>query len=613
LLAPWLAFLALRALAVAAAGDVFFYAEELEKGTAAKAILDGIDLPYALLPFHPYEGGGFVVSHLKALAFLLVGESLLAHKLVALATSSAVLLAGWSFAARHLSARAASLFAWLFALAPVAFQKLSLLSLGIHFEAVAFVLFVLDRGLRLATDAEPRARDVALLGLAGGFGLYFSYQVAPALLWVALVLVVRRRSLLGPRPLATAALAFLVGFAPWLAMARAVGVEALLDIHGQELARPAAGGLENLRALLGSLLAGPPLATARLVAGALLIGLVLGAWFARAARAERAVLVHLLGFALLWGVAWVRGGFVLPRMTSFVGWQRLAPLFGVTWLALAGGLDRLLAAPRALGGAARAALALLVASGLAGSATIVLEGRLGDAAANLRFLATTKGYAYQGYLAVVLPRCGDGPVARARPWLGFDEPAREMLAAELTTATFARGGGAPPAPGTRPSERVEKFARALVTEERPLPPGAARAIERGALLGAGPVLARAARRDLERELELVLAEPPERRSLLAQAFGRYGRDLALSPAIVREEVERFAGRPGTEPVLEGIGYRVFRRFVLQPYGGPALAAKPRAALEWMRELSPAARPALEAGFHAAWEEQRLGGAPAPPP
>ena len=593
-LGPWLAFLLARALGVAAAGDVFFYGEELEKGTAAKAILDGIDVPYWLLPYHPYEGGGFVVSHLKALAFLLVGESLLAHKLVALATSSGVLLAGWVFARRHLSARAAALFGWLFVLAPLAFQKLSLLSLGIHFEAVAFVLLVLDRGLRLASAAEPRALDLALLGLVGGFGVYFSYQVALAVAWVALVLVARRRALLRPRPLALAALAFLIGFAPWLAMARAVGVEALLDIHGRELVPAEGGGLASLRALVGSLVAGPRLAAARLVAGGALFGLVIGAWAWRGSRAERGFLAYLGGFALLWSVACVRGGFVPPRMTTFLGWQRLAPLFGVALLALAGGLDRLLAAPRALGLAARVVLALLVGSGLGSSARLVLEGRLADAPANLRFLATTKGYAYQGYLAAVLPRRGAGPVERARPWLGFDERSRDLLIADLTTATFARGGGAAPAPGTRLSERVEQFARALGAEERP------------ALLGAGPLLARAARRDLERELELVLGEPPERRALLARAFGRYGRDLAVSPSIVRAEVERLAGRPGTEPVLEGIGYRVFRRFVLQPYGGPALAAKPRAALEWIRGLPPAAQPALEAGFHEAWAEQRLG-------
>ena len=41
-------------------------------GTKAQinALLDGLPLPWHALAFHPYEGGGFVVSHLDALAFL---------------------------------------------------------------------------------------------------------------------------------------------------------------------------------------------------------------------------------------------------------------------------------------------------------------------------------------------------------------------------------------------------------------------------------------------------------------------------------------------------------------------------------------------------------------
>ena len=47
----------MRLVFVLALGDVFFYGEELEKGTVAKMLLDGIEIPYARMPFHPYEGG----------------------------------------------------------------------------------------------------------------------------------------------------------------------------------------------------------------------------------------------------------------------------------------------------------------------------------------------------------------------------------------------------------------------------------------------------------------------------------------------------------------------------------------------------------------------------
>ena len=72
---PWVALLLLaRGVLVLSLGDAFFYGEELEKATAAKAMLDGLDLDHHHLAYHYYEGGGFVISHLKALAFFVFGE-----------------------------------------------------------------------------------------------------------------------------------------------------------------------------------------------------------------------------------------------------------------------------------------------------------------------------------------------------------------------------------------------------------------------------------------------------------------------------------------------------------------------------------------------------------
>src|SRR5262245_29951589 len=84
-----------RAALVLSCADVFFYGEELGKGAAAKAMLDGLPVPWIQLNYGYHEGGGFVVTHLKALAFLLVGENVLAHKLVALLTTALILAAGW--------------------------------------------------------------------------------------------------------------------------------------------------------------------------------------------------------------------------------------------------------------------------------------------------------------------------------------------------------------------------------------------------------------------------------------------------------------------------------------------------------------------------------------
>jgi hypothetical protein len=80
--------------------DVFGYGEEMEKACAGKALRDGIALPRHELAYHAYEGGGFVVSHLDALAFALVGESVLAIKLVALVFVAGIVVVGWKLCER---------------------------------------------------------------------------------------------------------------------------------------------------------------------------------------------------------------------------------------------------------------------------------------------------------------------------------------------------------------------------------------------------------------------------------------------------------------------------------------------------------------------------------
>ncbi|MEE8467312.1 MAG: hypothetical protein V3T22_02595, partial [Planctomycetota bacterium] len=143
--------------------DVFFYGEELEKGAAAKAMLDGLAVAHHQLAYHYYEGGGFVISHLKALTFMVLGENLAAQKLAGLITCLAVFCAGWRLVAWHFGGGAARIFALLFIFAPMSVQKLVLLSLGIHFEAMLFGLLVLDGTLRLVARDPAAGRPRALL------------------------------------------------------------------------------------------------------------------------------------------------------------------------------------------------------------------------------------------------------------------------------------------------------------------------------------------------------------------------------------------------------------------------------------------------------------------
>ena len=77
---PWtsltfwiVALVLLRGWLALAGAEVYFYGEELAKGTCAKMILDRPPVPYWTITYGYHEGGGFVVSHLKALGFLAFG------------------------------------------------------------------------------------------------------------------------------------------------------------------------------------------------------------------------------------------------------------------------------------------------------------------------------------------------------------------------------------------------------------------------------------------------------------------------------------------------------------------------------------------------------------
>ena len=73
----------------------------------------------------------------------------------------------------------------LLVLGPAHFQQESLLHVGIHFESLLWMAIIFDLGLRVAgtpAGSPPDRRVLIGLGLASGFGTYFSYQVPFAVL-----------------------------------------------------------------------------------------------------------------------------------------------------------------------------------------------------------------------------------------------------------------------------------------------------------------------------------------------------------------------------------------------------------------------------------------------
>lgn len=586
---PWkllLLLAGLRSWLVLNLADVFFYGEELEKGTAAKAMLDGLRVPHHQLAYHDYEGGGFVISHLEALAFLLVGENVLAHKLVALGFILAVGLAGWFLARRMFGVRAADLFLLLLALAPESFQKLSLISLGIHFEACLFALFVLGLGARLAAGKERSPREWLYLGLLTGFGLYFSYQLALAAAWVGLVLLVSRPRAVFGRGGGLGLAGTLLGALPLLYMAWHVGWD-VFDIHGASVV----GGegpskLQKLAAFLRSLYVDAPTgarlsAWAWTAAAALAIPISWKAGERRADRAQHRALSgagYLLGYLGVFAVAYFGTDFMQGELLHFFMLLRLAPVWVVGTLLVSAALSRGLESPSAgWRWSALAASGLLLASGALATARAARGSAPEALGERWATLLETKGYSYDQYFAKVFDDFEGGPLERLEVVEAFEEPARRWLRADAVWNLFRDAGAGPSAIADEavavfmalPAERLEDY-----------------------LFGLGAPLVVAGGWDPSRALELVEAQGGAQAALLVESIGRFGGGVhPLRPALDRE-VARGEGLGHSDAYWRGLGRWMYGRFRLSE--GRAVA--------FFAPYAPRVRTALLEGYRAerAW-------------
>ena len=580
-----------RLLFVAAMGDVFLYGEELDKGFVALCLLGDVDVPYARLPFHPYEGGGFVASHVKALAFSFMGSSILAHKICALGWGLLVVGASVRLLHRHgggerKSDSAAALGGVLLALGPAHFQRASLLHLGIHFEALLFVALVLDQGLRVSRSVRgeaPRRRDLLVLGLAAGFGTYFSYQVALAVVVVAGLLAVRApRLLLSPVLIGST----ILGLAPLILMALAVGGE-VLDLHGESIGGTGPGFLASLRAGLSAPLA---LGAALLGAGAA----IAGAAASPPGRDRRAAALTLLAFAASWcAAAAATGLFVFPSADAH--WFALLRAAPLVWAMLM--LVGLLAGPAlaleelSRGGpaakVARSTTAALLGIGLIHAARIVDQGEPGRAGENLRHLARLRGDDPRGALVKLGPRLEDG---------------RSTLDGTVEAEVVGRFLTAGSAPGlitdvvAAVTQATEARAEDLEAQLAPLladTPGGLEAARRG--LGS-PLFHHRFPGRLRKALESEALG-----AIDAEAMGRFGLGW-YGATDLSAEIGAARGSLRARPYLKGVGARVFRTAVMQPYWGAELALRPgavrRAVIARSAALSEEERGALLSGFDA---------------
>ncbi len=585
-----LALVVARSALVLSLSDVFFYGEELAKGAAGKAMLSGPGIEHHRLAYHYYEGGGFVFSHLDALAFLLLGPSLLALKAVALGWSALALAGGWSLARRAFGGAGAACFGLLVVLAPASMQKLSLLALGIHLEACLFVALVLLLLVRIAVDGERSARAFGLLGLAAGFGIYFSFQLVLTAAFAALVLLVRaHRELLG-RPGLALLIGFLVGLLPCLWMASRVGAQ-LLDIHGDSLLGSVQGPLQRHAAFAASLFEGrPPVELA-----ALLLRLCLPvaglAFLLRAGEEPRVRLAAglIAGYLALFLAAYAASGFAVGPVYHFFRLNRLSQVWWLATLLAGGGLGRALWVGSALARCAAAAgIVALAALGARDLVRTASEGVGESWRSSLERLARTPGYAFLSYLAHARAHFGATVEQQVRVALRLDDDQSTRLRADIGSSIV--------------SKEAHSLEEALELIEHLDPDG-----WREIALGLGPLWAELHGSLVEGRLGAIASAPSEVQALLLEACGRFGSGPYSAEAALQADIDAALAATAPEAWFEGLGWRGQRMQVSRQGGAtwPGFVLTPSAARAFLERQAPAAREALLRGWSRAESENLL--------
>ena len=516
-----------RAALVLSCADVFFYGEELAKGTAAKALLDGLPVEWLLKNYGIHEGGGFTVSHLKALAFLLVGENVLAHKLVALGLTASILLAGWILSRAHFGERAALAFGLLFVFCPAPFVRFSLLSLGTHFEASLFIAIALHLSLEIAKTEAPKARHLLGLGLASGFGAYFSLLTLPASACAAAWVIGHRRGRLIGREALLLLAGLAAGALPLVAGLLRVGRAAVVPIQ-------ASSPHASLAAAFGGL--GSALGGARFLGWASCLAFVTGAAISVARSRPARLLAAWLG---LYFAMYLASGLATEN-TNWFFLLRLAPLWFGGILLFGAGYQIVSERSRL----ASVALAVLAAAGVLDWTGLLAEARPGSPIENARRLVRTQGYDYGEYLDKFLKHLDGDAASKVGIVRHFREDARE-LAPELAGSLLGR-------PDADLGASIDLWHRAY-----------GEGFELG-LQGLGVAVDPSYGHQLEAGFTRIEAQPEPFRAGLAEGLGRIALGLKYDEEKLRSAAAVHVPAELRTPYLRGCGWRLYKLHRLRP-------------------------------------------------
>jgi hypothetical protein len=548
---------AARAALVLACADVFFYGEELAKGTAAKAMIDHLPVAHYQKNLAYHEGGGFVVTHLKALAFLLVGESLLAHKLVAIALTALLLVIGVVFVRETFGDRAARIFGFLFVLCPDSYLRFSLLDLGTHFEALIFIALILRYAYRVLRANGEDLADWAKLGLASGFGIYFSLQCAPAIACAALYLVLGLRARVFCRGLALATLTTLIGVSPLLMMLKLVG-NAAIRVRGQDVISHSGTGI--WQSISDIAIALDAVGWMWVVSFVALIAL----GFARH-RSRDIVLpaLGLVGYMALFSALYLFSGLAVGTAGHWFIFLRSSALWFFGTILVAAFLGR-----ETSGWLSKAHCALTVL-GVIAFVSVLRTGRPAHPFENARIVATTKGVNYAEYFDYFKDHLELSTPDKIRLMMKFKDDS-DLLPSGIAHALFDKSD--------LPLAQVLEITKTSFFPRTT-----------DALLGLGHYLHPDQGYDVPAAFREIESAPEELRPVLAEAIGRTGIGPRLRLDRIALQLEIAVPPQYRDAYVRGAGWRVYF----------ACRLNPDTARAFIAEQPEADRAALTAGCEAA--------------
>ncbi len=228
------AFLASRALWLAAAPLSTQYWEEGQRLTTAAHLAAGAPLPLLEAQADHYQGGSLVVIGMTAALARLGLPAFPALKAVALGFSAATAVALFVIGRRFFGRDVAVLSSLIYLAGPPLVAFWGVVGMGFHAESVLLALLAIGWCLGLARDPGRGPGGFAVLGAIAGLAFWFTPTSAIALLACAGVW-----PLLARRPDAREALALAaglgVGLAPWLlynALHDGVGLRRLFEVFG---------------------------------------------------------------------------------------------------------------------------------------------------------------------------------------------------------------------------------------------------------------------------------------------------------------------------------------------------------------------------------------------